>query len=73
MLFSLAYLYSQNRYRKSLDELQKNSEKKVALLTSATKKAEVVVRPHVSFVIVNVKSFVEFSCTFSSMKLHQLL
>ncbi|KAL9987720.1 hypothetical protein ACROYT_G002070 [Oculina patagonica] len=31
------------RYRKSLDELQKSSEKKVALLTNATKKAEVVI------------------------------
>lgn len=32
------------RYRKSLDELQKSTDKKVALLTNATKKAEVVVR-----------------------------
>ncbi|KAJ7389002.1 hypothetical protein OS493_034391 [Desmophyllum pertusum] len=31
------------RYRKSLDELQKNSDKKIALLTNATKKAEVVI------------------------------
>lgn len=31
------------RYRKSLDELQKNADKKVALLTNATKKAESVI------------------------------
>lgn len=31
------------RYRKSLDDLQKNSDKKVALLTNATKKAENVI------------------------------
>lgn len=31
------------RYRKSLDDLQKTSDKKVALLTNATKKAEAVI------------------------------
>ena len=36
-------LHSVCRYRKSLDELQKNSDKKIALLTNATKKAEAVV------------------------------
>ena len=30
-------------YRKSVEELQKNSDKKVALLTNATKKAETIV------------------------------
>ena len=32
-----------HRYRKSMEELQKNSDKKVALLTNATKKAETIV------------------------------
>ena len=36
-------LFSEHRYRKSLDDLQKSSDKKVALLTNATKKAETVV------------------------------
>ncbi|CAH3166821.1 unnamed protein product [Porites lobata] len=31
------------RYRKSVEELQKNSDKKVALLTNATKKAEAII------------------------------
>ncbi|KAM7435877.1 hypothetical protein ABFA07_014262 [Porites harrisoni] len=31
------------RYRKSVEELQKNSDKKVALLTNATKKAETII------------------------------
>ena len=31
------------RYRKSVEELQKNSDKKAALLTNATKKAETIV------------------------------
>lgn len=35
--------FTDYRYRKSLDELQKGTDKKVALLTNATKKAEVVV------------------------------
>ena len=36
-------LISGHRYRKSMEELQKNSDKKVALLTNATKKAETIV------------------------------
>ena len=36
-------LISGHRYRKSVEELQKNSDKKVALLTNATKKAETIV------------------------------
>ena len=36
-------LISGHRYRKSVEELQKNSDKKVALLTNATKKAEAIV------------------------------
>ena len=32
-----------HRYRKSVEELQKNSDKKVALLINATKKAETIV------------------------------
>ncbi|CAH3159735.1 unnamed protein product, partial [Porites evermanni] len=32
-----------HRYRKSVEELQKNSDKKVALLTNATKKAETII------------------------------
>ena len=38
-----SFLISGHRYRKSVEELQKNSDKKVALLTNATKKAETIV------------------------------
>lgn len=38
-----SFFLAECRYRKSLDDLQKNSDKKVALLTDATKKAEAVV------------------------------
>lgn len=44
MMDSLSLFFRLFRYRKSLDELQRNSDKKVALLTNATKKAEALVR-----------------------------
>ena len=44
LMDSLSLFFCLFRYRKSLDELQRNSDKKIALLTNATKKAEALVR-----------------------------